>query len=243
MSHRLPLHLLAIAACAVSPAAALSQGCSVRSGPDAATVVELYTSEGCSSCPSADRWLSSLPAQPGLVALAFHVDYWDHLGWKDRFASPAYTQRQSEQRSVSGARYSYTPQVVVDGRDRQDWRSMRWPAAPSATVDITLERSGGQVNATVRSHAARSLAAFWAVTESGHSSAVRAGENRGATLAHDHVVRHLQPVPAWAAEAGGTFTLRFDERPATPANHPRRFNLVVTDARTGRPLQAAWLGC
>ena len=78
--------------------------CSARSGPSVAPVVELYTSEGCSSCPPADVWLSRLKADPGVVALAFHVDYWDRLGWKDRFASPVYTQRQAQSQRSSGAR-------------------------------------------------------------------------------------------------------------------------------------------
>ena len=71
-----------------------------------APVVELYTSEGCNSCPPADRWLSTLKADPAVVALAFHVDYWDRLGWKDRFASAAFTQRQAAQQATNGARFS-----------------------------------------------------------------------------------------------------------------------------------------
>ena len=90
-------------------------------------VVELYTSEGCNSCPPADRWLSKLKADPGVVALAFHVDYWDRLGWKDRFASAAFTARQAEQQASNGARFSYTPQVVVDGQDRKDWPGIAMP--------------------------------------------------------------------------------------------------------------------
>ena len=88
-------------------------------------MVELYTSEGCNSCPPADRWLSTLKADPAVVALAFHVDYWDRLGWKDRFASAAFTARQAAQQATNGARFSYTPQVVVDGRDRNDWSPRR----------------------------------------------------------------------------------------------------------------------
>src|SRR5687767_8007237 len=101
-----------------------STNCSARSGPVAATVVELYTSEGCSSCPPADRWLSAVAQRGDVVALAYHVDYWDRLGWKDRFASPAFTQRQLDQRPVNGARFAYTPQVVIDGRDRSGWHRM-----------------------------------------------------------------------------------------------------------------------
>ena len=95
--------------------------CTAASTRQVASVVELYTSEGCNSCPPADRWLSRLKADPAVVALAFHVDYWDRLGWKDRFASAAFTTRQASQQASNGARFSYTPQVVVDGRDRTDW--------------------------------------------------------------------------------------------------------------------------
>ena len=114
---------------AVALLAVLGQGmarageaCTATSPRTTAPVVELYTSEGCNSCPPADRWLSKLKADPTVVALAFHVDYWDRLGWKDRFASAAFTQRQAAQQATNGARFSYTPQVVVDGRDRTDWR-------------------------------------------------------------------------------------------------------------------------
>ncbi len=95
------------------------------------TLVELYTSEGCSSCPPADRWLSQLKGQDDVVALAFHVDYWDRLGWKDRFASAEHTQRQAQQQRSNGARFSYTPQVVVNGRDRPSWGG---PVAGEATA-------------------------------------------------------------------------------------------------------------
>ena len=83
-----------------SPAAGT---CSARSAATITSVVELYTSEGCSSCPPADQWLSRLKAEPNVVALAFHVDYWDRLGWKDRFAGPAHTQRRAQTQASSGA--------------------------------------------------------------------------------------------------------------------------------------------
>src|SRR3989442_5305143 len=101
--------------------AAAAPQCTARSGASVNPLVELYTSEGCNSCPPADRWLSALKSRPDVVGLAFHVDYWDRLGWKDRFASAEFTRRQSEQQSVNGARLSYTPPVVVDGHDRKDW--------------------------------------------------------------------------------------------------------------------------
>jgi len=108
---------------------------------------------------------------------------------------------------------------------------------------VMLARQGEQVTATVQSRDNTRLAAYWAVTESGLSSAVKAGENAGVTLKHDHVVRELSPVPAWAAAAGQATTLLF--RPATVGDttHSRQVNLVVVNAETARPVQALKLGC
>jgi hypothetical protein len=221
--------------------------CSVKTDRSAPAVVELYTSEGCSSCPPADKWLSRLNGNPQVVALAFHVDYWDRLGWKDRFASAAYTQRQAEQQRSSGARFSYTPQVIVDGADRPDWprATLDASARAAAPVAVQLVREGGRFSATVAPSAGAParLAAYWAVTEQGHASAVKAGENEGATLKHDHVVREYRPVGAWAAQADTPATLQFEPATATDAAHPRQVNLVIVDAATGRPVQAVKLGC
>ena len=150
-------------------------------------MVELYTSEGCNSCPPADRWLSKLKADPAVVALAFHVDYWDRLGWKDRFASAAFTARQASQQASNGARFSYTPQVVVDGRDRTDWSraTVSTPTRPAAAVDVAVAHQGDRFVATVTpaAGAPQRLAAYWAVTEQGHVTAVKAGENEGVDAA------------------------------------------------------------
>ena len=224
-----------------------AEACSASSARVVAPVVELYTSEGCNSCPPADRWLSKLKTDPTVVALAFHVDYWDRLGWKDRFASAAFTERQASQQASNGARFSYTPQVVVDGRDRTDWPAVALASAsrPAASIEVTLMRNGERVVATIvpGANAPRKLAAYWAVTEQGHVSAVKAGENDGATLHHDFVVREYAPVPAWAAQNGASETLSF--KPARPADaaHPRSVNLVVVDAASGRPVQALKIGC
>jgi hypothetical protein len=223
----------------LSLALASAGACELKSGPSAPVVVELYTSEGCDSCPPADRWLSSLKGRAGVVALAFHVDYWDRLGWTDRFASPAFTERQAMLRSSSGAPFAYTPQVLVGGAD---WR--RWPGAlpaPAASaVDLALRRDGARVEARIapRAGAPLRLAGYWAVVEDGHVSAVKAGENSGVTLRHDHVVRQYEPVPAWSGVTQRT--LVFDAPPAAPG---RRVVLVVTDARTNRPLQALSIDC
>ena len=245
-------HACALATLGVLLGAAMTahaaDACSAKSTRHATSVVELYTSEGCNSCPPADRWLSKLKTDPQTIALAFHVDYWDRLGWKDRFASPAYTQRQAEQQTVNGARFSYTPQVVVDGADRKDWSSIATPLpARSATppVDLELIRDGRRVTATIAPapNAPKRLAAYWAVTEQDHVTAVKAGENEGVTLKHDNVVRDYCTVAAWATRGDTPQTLTYELPPATDASHRRDLNLVVVDAGTGRPLQAVRLGC
>ncbi len=229
---------------AVSPATA-AQSCQVHSGPQAPTVVELYTSEGCSSCPPADRWLSSLRGRHDVLALAFHVTYWDRLGWPDRFAAAEHTARQQELARRAGALQVYTPQVIVDGGD---WR--RWPALPSARAAarpvpaVHLQRDGERVTAAIAAvpdrAEGRTFNGYWAVLEDRHISRVRAGENAGATLQHDHVVRLYQPVAAWRADAGTRHVLAVG--PGV-AEHPRRVAFVVTEAATGRPVHALALAC
>jgi len=238
-----------LAAGLLAPSAYAAGACMAQSPATAATVLELYTSEGCNSCPPADRWLSRAKDEPGVVALAFHVDYWDRLGWTDRFGSAAYTQRQAAQAALNGARFSYTPQVVVDGVDRKDWpvAASAWQPArrPAAAVMLTLVHDGEEIRATVQPAvgAPARLAAYWAVTENGHVSAVKAGENAGVTLKHDRVVREYRPVPAWATAPGAPVPLRFTPSSAADAAHPRSVTLVVVDPATGRPLQAVELGC
>jgi hypothetical protein len=250
-----PVLTLAALACWSSTLQATESTCQARSGSQVTPVVELYTSEGCNSCPPADKWLSRLKADSGTVALAFHVDYWDRLGWKDRFASPTYTQRQGLQQASNGARFSYTPQVVVDGADRKDWGGLdappNRPAPVAATVALTLTREGERFSATVQpvvmaqkpgATPAR-LAAYWAVTEQDHITAVKAGENQGVTLRHDFVVREYKPVAAWPVDSAAPTTLMFSPTVAADPAHPRQINLVVLDAATGRPVQALKLGC
>ncbi|HEY0856083.1 MAG TPA: DUF1223 domain-containing protein [Albitalea sp.] len=123
------------------------------------------------------------------------------------------------------------------------WRSRNRDAS---TVRIRLARDGDRVNATVVAGAGAParLSAYWAVTESNHRTVVRAGENDGATLAHDHVVREWVPVAAWNAAAEQVVTLRHPSRhDAGDAAHPRRLNFVVLDASSGRPVQALALDC
>lgn len=233
---------------AASHAADGGGSCSARSGATTAAVVELYTSEGCSSCPPADRWLSTLTTQPEVIALAFHVDYWDNLGWKDPFGSPAFTARQSQQQAVNGSRFSYTPQVTINGADTRHWSSLRAPiTVPPVTsaVQVQLRRDVDRYTAVVQALAGASprLGAYWAVTENALVSEVKRGENGGSTLTHDFVVRDYRPVAPWASAAEGAKTLSFSPLPAPAGSRPKQVNLVVFDADSGRPVQAVRLGC
>lgn len=169
--------------------------CSASSGATRAHLVELYTSEGCSSCPPADRWLSTLPAA-SLVPLEFHVDYWDSSSWADRFADPRFTQRQRALAAQSKSTTVYTPEVALDGREWRDWGSGKPPmAAASQAIGLALHVVPGQplrvrLDATpAPGDDAAAYVAWLAVSEDKLSSAVHGGENRGAQLHHDHVVR------------------------------------------------------
>jgi hypothetical protein len=208
-------------------------------------VVELYTSEGCNSCPPADRWLSSLKQRPGVVALAFHVDYWDRLGWVDRFASLNYAARQAQQVASAGAGFAYTPQVLVNGREWHGWPNL--PAVrPKALVTLSLARGAdGTVVASVLplAGAPGSLALWWAQVEDGHVSQVLAGENKGVRLRHDNVVVKYGQVPAWRVLPGEAHQERLPWGRIHTAGQAARWVAVVVDAVTRQPLQAAQIDC
>ena len=236
---------IAAAACALASASAIASPatqCQARSPESLTPVVELYTSEGCSSCPPADRWLSTLKedaARGRVVAQAFHVGYWDYIGWVDRFADPAYTQRQRQVAAWNRSSTIYTPQVVRNGQDWRDWRSvLGGPEPAKATIDIRRTADDAFSASITPVDGAASWSAYWTVTEHGHSSKVKAGENAGEFLRHDFVVR--QYVPAGSHRGAASLTLRTIR--AQP-EHPRQVNLVVFDPRTGRTLQALSLTC
>ena len=264
----LGLSLLAICSVAISnspvlaQASATSTACKASSGATSPVVVELYTSEGCSSCPPADKWLSTLKGRPDVLALAFHVNYWDRLGWPDRFASPEITARQHQLAQLAGSRQVYTPQVVAAGRDWRVWPQL--PQAAASRVGLTLSRDGDKVTAQVAALAGPSpspvpgpgagpgpgspqasssnaqLGGYWAVLEDQHLTRVKAGENSGETLRHDHVVRLYKPVPPWLATQG--YNSQLTVSPGVP-EHPRRVVFVVTEGATQRPVQALALSC
>lgn len=165
-------------------------------------VVELYTSQGCNSCPPADRILRDLAARTGVLALSFHVDYWDYIGWKDSFAQPAFTERQRAYQRVLGARYVYTPQAVIAGAaevvgsDRAKLeaaiRSARRPSVAITHESGRLRVAGGKDGP----------ATLWLVHfDFRHEVDILRGENGGKRLAYAHVVREWTRLGAWNGAA------------------------------------------
>jgi hypothetical protein len=166
----------------------------------AAHVIELYTSEGCSSCPPAEEWLRSVSRGNGdVVTLEYHVDYWDSLGWHDRFSNARYTRRQQQFAAASSKSIVYTPEVVVDGHEWRSWAREALPTTQRSAFPFSLRvTSKSPLRARITADADVGATHRWylAITETNLESTITAGENRGSTLAHDHVVRALSgPVP------------------------------------------------
>jgi hypothetical protein len=193
---------LFIAGFAVAPVVAQAQSCSVSSPAYTVALLELYTSEGCDSCPPADKFLSAIQHTAGItparvIPLALHVDYWDYLGWKDRFANPLFGERQRTLTSLSGSRTVYTPQLFISGKEARNWRSgisdaVRNVNAKPAQANLRLSVQTDTAQAwklEIDAHSQQAATLYYAVTENALQSQVNAGENRGATLQHDAVVR------------------------------------------------------
>ena len=243
-------HLIALCAALMPLSNAFSmQNCSAQSAATLTPVIELYTSEGCSSCPPADVWLSQFKAahkQGQVVAQAFHVNYWDYIGWKDRFAAPAYTQRQRELSARTNLRSIYTPQLARDGltvRDYGDPQTHLLSKTPAKAHISLAQLDANRFEAKITpTEATANWSAYFTVTEHEHVSRVTAGENKGETLKNDFVVRQYVPL----GQFSGTQTLKFSSlAPTLTAGqaHPRQINVVVTDHKSGKTLQALSLAC
>jgi hypothetical protein len=219
MSNRSIAVIAAIAASMAAPAAAQ---CIKQSPPHAVALLELYTSEGCSSCPQADRWLSGIRGADSVVPLALHVDYWDRLGWKDRFASARFSERQYALARQAGSRAVYTPGVFLNFQEFRGWGSTHLDSAvrainarpARATIRLELESPSPDqlaVRADFRLKTETGWA-FLALYENRLNTEVKAGENRGVTLRHDYVVREwVGPIEVKdAAELRRTLPLERD---------------------------------
>lgn len=178
----------------------------VKSGPYQTAVLELYTSEGCSSCPPADKWLGELTRIPrgelNVLPLAFHVDYWDYIGWKDEFADPAFTSRQRDLGRLNRQRSIYTPEFFVDGREArgvsdvvEKIRQANQKKSPlELELTIHLVQMEYQLHLKTNSDSNKDLKVQFFVYEDGLSNQVKRGENAGKMLNHQRVVRYLSPL-------------------------------------------------
>jgi len=204
MSRKITLLLLA---------AALGSGFATpgRAQDKAPVVVELFTSEGCSSCPPADALLGELAQRPDIVALAFHVDYWDYIGWKDPYGSPLATQRQHDYAAALRLHMVYTPQMVVDGRtdvvgsERGDVAAAIDKAVAQPKLAVAIEKDGSGYRVVIPAADAESAggpATVWlALFDSERETRVARGENGGRTLKEYNIVREWRQIGTWKGDA------------------------------------------
>jgi peptide-methionine (R)-S-oxide reductase len=213
-------------------------------------LLELYTSQGCSSCPPAEEWLSTLAEDERLwtevVPVAFHVDYWDYLGWDDPYASAAYSQRQRDYAAAWGNGRVYTPGFVLDGGE---WRG--WFDGESLDLErgrragkVTIAIDGGRATVDLGGADAEEVTAHVAVLGFGLGNYVGAGENRGRDLEHDFVALHYAATAAKQTGDGLAATFVLGAAP-TPGTEATRYALAAwfTSGNDPAPIQAAggWL--
>lgn len=191
---------------------ALATFATAGSGP---VVVELYTSQGCSSCPPADELLGKLAKRDDVIALSLHVDYWDYIGWKDIFASPQYTDRQHAYARAAGKRMVYTPQMVIAGQDLvvgtkpgEVGRLIRAHNNAPSQVGITVERNGDQVQITADPlvKGLGELVVQMVRFTDGETVRIKRGENAGRKLAYHNVVTEWSVLKTWNGSSALTFS-------------------------------------
>lgn len=183
------------------------------------TLVELFTSEGCSSCPPAEEWLNSLSSQKDrlwteVVPIAWHVDYWDRLGWPDRFAQAGFTERQRGYAAAWRSRTIYTPGVVINGREARGYHRggelNRHSVKSAGDLQVKIDRIKGIVSISFRvnpkDEAGSNLFVSIAPLAMNQRTEVKRGENRGRTLEHEFVALNLQSQRLEAGESEGIWT-------------------------------------
>lgn len=181
----------------------------LSSGEQRVVLIELFTSEGCSSCPPADRWLSTLQQEPGLwkeyVPVAFHVDYWDYIGWEDRFARADYSARQRQYVAEGGVNFVYTPGVFLQGAAWPNWRTGK-PAITGTSRVGNLSVRVDNGFAAIQFHGVgptpEQLTAHVALLGMNLETAVRSGENRGRKLHHDFVALNVVSIRLASTASG-----------------------------------------
>lgn len=178
-----------------------------RAVPAEPVVVELFTAQGCSGCPGANRMVETLAGEPGVIALTYAVDYWDYLGWPDTFARPEFAERQRAYQTALRLRSVYTPQIVIDGR-----RQISGARPPEVQLAVDEEaarrvfppqiefRASGERVGVGSGRAPAGGAEVWAVTYTSGPQMVEVGggDNRGQTVRHVNVVRDLRRLGEWS---------------------------------------------
>lgn len=211
-------------------------------------VVELYTSEGCSSCPPAEGWLRQLDAQPalwrGFVPLALHVGYWDRLGWPDPFAHEVFEQRQRTHARLGNAAAVYTPGMLLDGRAWEGWRERPAPpvaARPAGRLRLRYSAPEVDLRWTPEQMPAGALTAHAVLLGHDIERRIQRGENQGRVLRHGFVV--LAHASAGLTRSGERLGARLSLPEAAADVPPRAIAAWVEDTASHRPRQAVggWL--
>ncbi|NQZ53117.1 MAG: DUF1223 domain-containing protein [Piscirickettsiaceae bacterium] len=192
----------------------ISSAQSFTSDSERVNIIELYTSEGCSSCPPADKWLRKLKRDPRLwsefIPMAFHVDYWDYIGWKDPFANPQFSNRQRQYSIEHNLSSVYTPGMLLNGREWTSWRRQsNLKLSPNViTGTLSVDLNDGVINANYQpiNKKQSDLILNIAVLGFDLNVDITAGENKGKTLTHDFVVLGLHRV-AMKLSTDGQYTV------------------------------------
>jgi hypothetical protein len=193
----------------------------IRSNPKA--VVELFTSQGCSSCPKADVKFAELGARQDVIALAWHVDYWDYIGWPDTFGNAANSDRQRAYAESWGSSRIYTPQLIVNGlkgvvgsRDKEVEAALTEATLP---LPVKLELKGDMLKVSVAPQAGTSAAIVWLVTYKDRAAvAIERGENAGKTIDYTQIVTGRQMLGMWEGAEGTVLKLPLSELSANGSN-------------------------
>lgn len=206
------------------------------SGP---VVVELYTSQGCSSCPPADALLEQLAGRRDVIALGLHVDYWDYIGWKDVFANPDYTKRQRNYARAAGQSMVYTPQMVIGGLDHVVGNkpadveaSIKKQAGVASPVSIEVKRSGQSYVVQATSGQRRDMEIHLVRFSPMKSVSITRGENAGRKISYANIVSNWQTLKAWNGASPATVKVKASREP---------YAIIIQSKGHGQILAAARL--
>jgi hypothetical protein len=207
-------------------------------------VLELFTSQGCSSCPAADALLKDLAAKPDIIALAYHVDYWDYIGWPDTFGAKAHSDRQRDYATAWGSSRIFTPQLIVNGRDGvvASRKAEVSDAVGKAALElpVSLEANGDMLEISVPPNSSFGGAMIWLVSYLDHADVkIDRGENQGKTVDYTQIVTDRQVLGMWEPASGAHLKRPLSEVLTPPANGAVILVQQETNGLPGQILGAA----